>query len=139
VKTGTAAHPLLFVYGTLMRGFREQLEEKVNATFLGEGTIKAELYDLGDYPGARLAGAASDSFVRGELYRLWDPEHAAGVLDEYEGCFPSDPGNSLFTRELVTVRLQDGGKRNAWTYLYNRPVDNASLIRSGNYRHRGMA
>lgn len=127
-------HPFLFVYGTLMRGFHEDLQEKVGGKLIGKGTIRAKLYDLGDYPGARLAGNSSESFVKGELYQLGDPERASRVLDEYEDYFPSEPRKSLFIRQLVTVTLEDGRKRRAWTYLYNRPVDNAKLIPSGNYR-----
>lgn len=127
---------LLFVYGTLMRGLGEDVQAKVRATFIGEGTIRARLYDLGEYPGAKLAGNRSDNSVKGELYRLHDPAHAVAVLDEYEGYFPSDPRGSLFIRELVPVTLKNREKRRAWTYLYNRPVDDSRVIPSGNYRDR---
>jgi gamma-glutamylcyclotransferase (GGCT)/AIG2-like uncharacterized protein YtfP len=132
-------HPLLFVYGTLMRGFHEDWHEKVEANLLGEGTIRAKLYDLGDYPGAKLAGAGSESLVKGELYQLRDPERAIEILDKYEDYIPSQPRKSLFIRELVPVTLESGRKRMAWTYLYNRPVDNLKLIPSGNYRDRIFA
>jgi gamma-glutamylcyclotransferase (GGCT)/AIG2-like uncharacterized protein YtfP len=127
-------HAFLFVYGTLMRGLREDLRTKVDAKLIGGGTISAKLYDLGDYPGAKLAGKLSHSTVKGELYQIRDPDGTMRKLDSYEGCFPSEPGKSLFTRELVTVTLEDGKKTRAWTYLYNRPLDNAKLIPSGNYR-----
>jgi gamma-glutamylcyclotransferase (GGCT)/AIG2-like uncharacterized protein YtfP len=127
-------HPFLFVYGTLMRGFHEDLRKNIEAKLVGDGTISATLYDLGDYPGARLAGNRSENFVKGELYKLGDPEHAIGILDKYEDHFPSEPRKSLFIRELMTVTLEGGRKRRAWTYLYNRPVNDAKLIPSGNYR-----
>jgi gamma-glutamylcyclotransferase (GGCT)/AIG2-like uncharacterized protein YtfP len=139
VNAGITSHPFLFVYGTLMRGLREELQEKVSANFVGEGVIQARLYDLGDFPGARLAGGNSATSVRGELYQLRNPMRAIAILDKYEGCFPSDRRNSLFVRELVTVKFEAGRKRKAWTYLYNRPVDNARLIPSGNYRDRVRA
>ncbi len=129
----------LFVYGTLMRGFHEDLQEKVGAKLVGEGTIRAKLYDLGDYPGAKLAGSSSENLVKGELYRLRDGEGASKILDQYEDYLPSAPRRSLFIRQLVTVTLENGRKRKAWTYLYNRPVDDAKLIPSGSYRDRVLA
>ncbi|HEV2417147.1 MAG TPA: gamma-glutamylcyclotransferase family protein [Terriglobia bacterium] len=131
---GAKGHPFLFVYGTLMQSFQGGLQEKVGAKLVGEGTIRARLYDLGDYPGARLADNGSENFVKGELYQLSDPERTARILDKYEEYFPSEPLKSLFIRELVTVTLEGGRKRRAWTYLYNRPVDNTKLIPSGDYR-----
>jgi len=68
--------PLLFVYGTLMKGFREDWQRKVGAEFVGSGTIRANLYDLGDYPGAKVVGAEPGHRMSGELYRLRDPELA---------------------------------------------------------------
>ncbi|MDE3178060.1 MAG: gamma-glutamylcyclotransferase [Acidobacteriota bacterium] len=127
---GAKGHPLLFVYGTLMRSLRE----KVGAEMVGPGTIRARLYDLGDYPGATLAESGSEDFVKGELYELDDPDRAIKILDKYEEYFPSEPRRSLFTRELVTVTLEGGKKQKAWTYLYNRPVSKAQLIPSENYR-----
>lgn len=119
-----------------MRGLGDDVQKKVEAKLIGEGTIRARLYDLGEYPGARLAGNTSDSFVKGELYRLRDPERAIGILDEYENYFPSEPRKSLFIRELVAVMLENRATRRAWTYLYSRPVDDVKLIPSGNYRER---
>ncbi|MGH9450465.1 MAG: gamma-glutamylcyclotransferase family protein [Terriglobia bacterium] len=131
---GAKDHPFLFVYGTLMQGLHGGLPEMVGAALVGDGTIGADLYDLGDYPGAQLAGGGSEHSVKGKLYRLSDPERAARVLDEYEEYYPSKPRKSLFIRELVTVTMEDGRRRRAWTYLYNRPVDKAKLIPSGDYR-----
>jgi gamma-glutamylcyclotransferase (GGCT)/AIG2-like uncharacterized protein YtfP len=128
--------PRLFVYGTLMRGFSRDLQDKFQVTPLGQGTIRARLYDLGSYPGAKIGGDSSEDWVKGELYQLADPGPAILTLDEYEGYSHLEPRKSLFIRELVTVTLEGGRKRKAWTYLYNRPVDEANLIPSGNYRDR---
>lgn len=60
----------LFVYGTLMGGQRKDLLAKVGATFFGRGTIRAKLYDLGEYPGVKPDHRHQ---VKGELYRLTTP------------------------------------------------------------------
>lgn len=130
----TEFSPLLFVYGTLMKGFHEDWQRKVGAEFAGRGTIRASLYDLGDYPGARVLGAKPRQRVSGELYRLRDPKLALRILDRYEEFSPLDRKRSLFIRGLVPVTLENGRKRRAWAYIYNRAVANAKLIPGGRYR-----
>jgi len=131
---GAKSIPLLFVYGTLMKGFREDWQRKVGAEFVGRGTIRANLYDLGKYPGAKLFGAEPGGRVSGELYRLRDSRLALRILDEYEECIPLEPNKSLFIRKRVSVTLEDGRRKRAWAYLYNRAVAKADLIPSGRYR-----
>jgi gamma-glutamylcyclotransferase (GGCT)/AIG2-like uncharacterized protein YtfP len=126
--------PLLFVYGTLMKGFREEWQRKVGAEFVAHGTIKASLYDLGNYPGARQFIAEPSVRVSGELYRLRDSTLALRILDKYEEFFPLEPKRSLFIRKHVSVTLEDGRKRRAWAYFYNRAVAGAKLIPSGRFR-----
>jgi gamma-glutamylcyclotransferase (GGCT)/AIG2-like uncharacterized protein YtfP len=128
--------PFLFVYGTLMQGFHGELQRRVRAELTGVGTIRAKLYDLGSFPGAKLSGNGPGHQVKGELYRLDDLEGATRFLDDYEEYYPSRPQKSLFIRELVPVTLEGVGRRAAWAYFYNRPVDEARLIPSGDYRDR---
>jgi gamma-glutamylcyclotransferase (GGCT)/AIG2-like uncharacterized protein YtfP len=133
-RNSTASAAFLFVYGTLTKGFREDWQRKVGAEFVGRGSIRASLYDLGDYPGARVAGAEPGQRVSGELYRLRVPQLALRVVDEYEAFSPLKPNKSLFIRKLVSVTLEDGRKKRAWAYLYNRGIANARLIPTGRYR-----
>jgi gamma-glutamylcyclotransferase (GGCT)/AIG2-like uncharacterized protein YtfP len=123
----------LFVYGTLMGGQREDVLGEVGAKFVGRGTIRAKLYDLGQYPGAK---SDQRHQVRGELYRLTDPEKAITLLDEYEEFVVDERRKSLFVRDRALVTLEDGRTRTAWVYLYNRPVDESQFMPSGDYRDR---
>jgi gamma-glutamylcyclotransferase (GGCT)/AIG2-like uncharacterized protein YtfP len=116
------------------RGFREDWQRRVGAEFVGRGTIRANLYDLGDYPGARVLGAEPGQRVRGELYRLRAPDRALKIFDKYEEFFPLRPNKSLFVREVLPVTLEDGRRKRAWAYLYNRGIANARLIPTGRYR-----
>jgi gamma-glutamylcyclotransferase (GGCT)/AIG2-like uncharacterized protein YtfP len=117
-----------------MRGLREDRQRRAGAEFVGSGTIRANLYDLGGYPGARVLGAEPGRRVSGELYRLRRPELALKILDQYEEFFPLKPNKSLFVRKLVSVTLEDGRRKRAWAYLYNRGIAGAKLIPSGRYR-----
>lgn len=118
---------LLFVYGSLRRGERMFAELGLERAleYVCQGTIRGDLYDLGDYPGA----VAADGVVRGEVYRIKDPAilHA---LDEYEEFDPGDPQGSLFVRQLIFV--PEAGP--AWVYLYNGSSEDGRLISSGNWR-----
>jgi gamma-glutamylcyclotransferase (GGCT)/AIG2-like uncharacterized protein YtfP len=96
--------------------------------------MKASLYDLGDYPGARLISATSGEGVSGELYRLRDSSLALRTLDKYEEFFPHEPRKSLFVRKRVSVTLEDGRRKRAWAYFYNRAVAGAKPIPSGRFR-----
>lgn len=120
-----------------MKGFEsiENWQETVRADFAGTGEMKGRLYDLGDYP----AVTKADGLVRGEVYELEDPEVALRILDEYEQFFPLQPERSLFVRTVAPVVMEDGRIERAWVYLYNGPVDENSLIPSGDYRDRVKA
>jgi len=130
----------LFVYGTLLQGLRDDIRKRVHARFVGTGSIRARLYNLGRYPGAKPSTNSGDGAtgephrVRGVVYRLPAPKAALITLDEYEDIFPHVPGKSVFVRELVSVTLDDGNESQAWAYFYSRPVDESRLIESGDYR-----
>ena len=78
---------LVFFYGTLMAGFDRRRRADIDSklTFVGRGTIRAALFDLGLYPAAV---PAPDGKVLGELYEAIDPDAVLPVLDEIEGYRP---------------------------------------------------
>src|SRR5512132_4006738 len=59
-----AAEPLLFTYGTLMRGFRLHALLEGRADFVGDGEVAGLLFDLGRYPAALRDGGG---VIRGEV------------------------------------------------------------------------
>jgi gamma-glutamylcyclotransferase (GGCT)/AIG2-like uncharacterized protein YtfP len=112
---------LLFTYGTLMRGYGLHPVLAGGATAMGEGSVAGRLLDLGRYPGL-IAGAGR---VRGELYRLDDPE-LLPVLDREEGY--------NFERRRAVVTLAGGRRVRAWLYRYRGPRERATPIPDGDYR-----
>lgn len=116
------ATDLLFVYGTLMRGFSLHRLLVGRAEYLGAGTVKARLLDLGSYP-----GAVRDvhGVVTGEVYRVSEPRLWT-VLDSAEG--------PQYHREEATVRVADGREVLAFIYSYVGPVDRGVPIPDGDYR-----
>jgi gamma-glutamylcyclotransferase (GGCT)/AIG2-like uncharacterized protein YtfP len=114
----------LFIYGTLHphRAPGEIRDAVKRLTPLGKGTVRGTLYDLGDYPGLVLGGAAPAK-IAGEVFTLPSDPGTLACLDDYEEFRPSDPENSLFKRIKTTVTLADGTKRLCWVYVYNHPVE----------------
>jgi gamma-glutamylcyclotransferase (GGCT)/AIG2-like uncharacterized protein YtfP len=138
----------LFVYGTLRHGSGHPLARLLatHARFVGRARFTGRLFDLGAYPAAVPAPEGGE--VVGELYRLLAPEILLPLLDRYEGCTegpqerardtpgaPGSPGGE-YRRERLPVRLEHGGTREAWIYLYNRPTERLRPIPGGDYLSR---
>ena len=124
----------VFVYGTLMHGFDHPMSKLLSAgaEFLGEASCKGRLYMIAHYPGLLHSDDAADR-VYGELYRLRDVAELLPALDDYESVGPGYEPPTLYLREAVPVTLADGRVMQAWTYVYNRPVDPAKRIASGRF------
>ncbi|GLH78882.1 gamma-glutamylcyclotransferase [Bradyrhizobium sp. SSBR45G] len=125
---------LLFVYGTLMRGFDHPMARllSANADFAGEASCRGRLYRIQHYPGLVLSEDAAD-LVHGELFRLRQPEPMLREFDMYEACGEGFAQPTEYLRQHLTVTLADGSAREAWTYVYNWPVDAAARIASGRF------
>jgi len=125
---------LLFVYGTLMRGYSHPMARllSANADFLGEASCHGRLYKVKHYPGLVLSDDASD-VVYGELYRLRAVEDLLREFDMYEACGEGFAEPTQYVRQMLTVALTDGARRDAWTYIYNWPVAGLAWIESGRF------
>jgi len=123
----------VFFYGTLMSPFNRPGRQRVNPklTPRGKGTIRAALFDLGIYPAA--VPTDDGSRVLGEMYEMQDSAAVLATLDEIEGYRSNEPEQSLYTRVLTDVTLEDGQVRSAWAYFYNAPLGRAQRIASGDY------
>jgi gamma-glutamylcyclotransferase (GGCT)/AIG2-like uncharacterized protein YtfP len=123
---------LVFFYGTLMAGFdrrrRAGIDDKLR--YIGRGSIRGALFDLGLYPAAV---PAPDGTVWGEVYEMTDPAAVVAALDDIEGYRPNDPDRSLYIRDQTDVVLPDGAQERAWVYFYNAPLGRAVQIASGDY------
>lgn len=130
----SAARDLIFVYGTLMRGFDHPMSKLLSASAdcLGAATCSGRLYLVAHYPGLLRPSQVAD-VVHGELYRMHRPEELLATLDDYESCGPGHEPPTLYLRELLPVTLADGTVQEAWTYIYNRPVAERSRIVSGRF------
>jgi gamma-glutamylcyclotransferase (GGCT)/AIG2-like uncharacterized protein YtfP len=130
---------LLFVYGTLMRGFDHPMARLLatNADFISEARCQGRLYLVKHYPGLVLSGDPAE-IVHGELFRLRAPDVLLREFDMYEACGEGFAEPTEYVRKLLPVTSADsaphqGSVREAWTYLYNWPVAKLPQIASGRF------
>jgi gamma-glutamylcyclotransferase (GGCT)/AIG2-like uncharacterized protein YtfP len=128
---------LLFVYGTLMRGFDHPMAQLLsrNADFVGEARCGGRLYLVKHYPGLVLSDA-SDEIVFGELFRLSRPDELLREFDMYEACGEGFVAPTEYIRQLLPVISGDGAAVEAWTYIYNWPVAHLPRIASGRFMEK---
>jgi gamma-glutamylcyclotransferase (GGCT)/AIG2-like uncharacterized protein YtfP len=130
---------LFFVYGTLRRGERADLQKQCRnfgVSFIGVERINGLLYHLGAFPGIKLLTklAPSDEFVEGlpsvvgEVFRARDTSITA-ILDAYEGYDADNPTQGLYNR--LEVETSEGHM--VWVYVYNGPVVSDQLIERGDW------
>ena len=125
---------LLFVYGTLMRGFDHPMAQLLSrsADFLGQTQCRGRLYLVKHYPGLVLSDDAGD-VAFGELFRLGQPAELLREFDMYEACGEGFAEPTEYVRRMLQVARADGAVDGAWTYVYNWPVTNLPRIASGRF------
>lgn len=125
----------LFVYGSLRKPAAHPCHQTLerHAEYIGEALFRGKLYLVATYPGA-VPSESPDDRVRGELYRLSDPEKVFNKLDVYEGYDPGNRRGSLFVRSRQEVELAENEECiETWIYLYNKPTASLKQIASGDY------
>jgi len=128
---------LVLVYGTLRKG--QPLHGRLKSgplEYLGKATIRARLYDLGEYPGA-VPSKSKKETVEGELYRMLDSAEQIRRLDTVEGCDTEHPERSLFVRSIVEAETEDGEDVDTWVYFLAKEPENGRRIESGRYQGTG--
>ncbi|MGB1935418.1 MAG: gamma-glutamylcyclotransferase [Candidatus Poseidoniaceae archaeon] len=116
---------LVFVYGTLMRGKSRHSEMNDGCEFVCDGTTQGYLYHVSDYPGL----VAGEGFVSGELFKAVDMFEVIQRLDWVEGANGKNP---LFNRVIRKITTEQG-EFWAYSYNYNRGVEESQLIASGKW------
>lgn len=125
--------PLLFVYGTFLRGrANSHVLTGLGATFVASAqTVEPHvLFDLGPYP-ALVDGDAADAPeasapVFGEIWEV--PEDSLAPLDAFEGC------PELFKRGLLPIETDGGARSDAFAYMFTGQLPRgAHVIASGRY------
>ena len=124
----------LFVYGTLMRGFDHPMAKLLSrsADLIEEARCRGRLYRVGHYPALVLSDDPAD-VVFGELYRMHQAPELLRELDIYEACGEGFAEPTEYVRQMLSVASGDGAAIEAWSYVYNWPVDQLPRIASGRF------
>lgn len=130
--TNTRLHQL-FVYGSLLSGFKSPAYEYISRyfNFIGNAKVKGRLYDMGEYPAA--LPATDDKFILGELYTIKNEaefEWAMAQLDDYEGVITEPGEQQLYRREVAEIMVNNTTVP-AWIYWFNGDVSGKPFIDSG--------
>lgn len=123
-KKSVSEFPLVFVYGSLKRGFyNEHTMKRANGRFIGEFRTKMSSYkmvSLGSFPGVVLGG--NDS-IAGEVWEV----DSLDPLDALEG-YPD-----FYTR--ISIGTDYGP---AWMYIlsrrYESTADNYPVVSNGEWK-----
>lgn len=124
----------LFVYGTLRKDGRVPMAKRLHrsAQYIGQGTLRGRLYDLGSYPGFRPSQDPDDS-VTGDIFKITQPSNLLSLLDAYEGCAPNSPRPFQYRRQSLQVAMANGTDLFCWVYVFNRDTINLPRIKNGDY------
>ena len=126
-------HHLVFVYGTLRIGQRNDINLKTpQPLFMGMARVKGQLYSRGCYPGIRLGG---EQWVQGEVYQI-TPE-LERQLDEIEEVWPQQTGE--YARQEVVVQCAALALTCLVYEAAAERVQGHAVIESGDWRQRGPA
>lgn len=126
----------LFVYGSLLSGFKSHAYEYIRKYFklLGEATVKGTMYDMGDFP--VVVPTDTGRSIHGELYEIINPHEfsfAMAQLDDYEGMYPEEGEDVYYDREAVDANF-NGEIITAWVYWYTGDVGDKRIVESGDMR-----
>src|ERR1019366_2175514 len=112
----------LFVYGTLRSEFSNKYARLLRGQGerMGPASVPGSIYRIGSYPGWKPEPPGE---VRGELYKLANPEQTLSTLDDYEG-------NEF---ERVVIETGNPAADFAWIYRYKKDPPAESRIASGDF------
>ena len=109
---GVAECHLLFVYGTLRRGFELHHHlARLGARFLDGSQSRRGADRSGTLSGGAPGGPEEGNGFAANSFELRQPARDLRVLDEVEGYIPEAPERSEFVRAAAEVILNNGARR----------------------------
>lgn len=125
----------VFVYGTLLKGFRNYNNYLAPKEPLGTATIHAKMLSLGGFPGIYDLDKTT-LVVNGEVYMVTHGELRS--LDRLEGYNPQSPTTGLYNRRPTTAVINSGADwepLSVQTYVFNTEIpERYEQITNGSWR-----
>lgn len=123
----------LFVYGSLRSEYPySDIHSYLlsYSQFYAYGTINGKLY-LKDFYPCLVENETQE--VKGEIYKLLEPNTLLPELDDYEDFQPTNETDSLFVRRKLKVKTDKKNLIDAWVYIFNKPTDGLIELPSGDF------
>jgi gamma-glutamylcyclotransferase (GGCT)/AIG2-like uncharacterized protein YtfP len=122
---------LLFVYGTLRKGYPHSMARELErrGRWIGQGTASGVLVVVAHYPGL-IDSSHPDDRVVGDIFEV--DGSLLAELDEYEECAPASPLPHPYVRERRPVQLGED-TLTAWTYRFVLDPAGKEIIASGDF------
>jgi gamma-glutamylcyclotransferase (GGCT)/AIG2-like uncharacterized protein YtfP len=132
--TGAGQTEYVAFYGSLMNGYptQDELGVRDELEYVGSCVLEGQLYSRGQFP----CMAPGADHVEGELFTV----RSVGVfrkLDPIEHYDPENRAKSIYRRRCVHLIEPSG--YDAWTYVWNGPVDDLVPIPSGSWKQFEVA
>lgn len=133
-----AVTPLLAIYGTLRRGYRNHSFIESGSVHLCTGWLPGRLVTIASprrsypYPAYVPDESAMARRVVVDIVRITD-EALWPTLDALELYLPDDLPNSEYRRVLIRAETADAGRLACWTYVYNAPVTGFTDVPDGDW------
>lgn len=127
-------NPYLFAYGFLKRMYHGSQETKtppMEVTFFSTGLYQGQIYRIDHYPGV-VYDPGAPFRVKGEIFKMVNPEALLPTLDTYERSLPLITENPEYQRVLRPIQTEQGIME-CWVYEYLLLSDKHPVIASGEF------
>lgn len=124
---------MVFVYGSLKRGFRNfhVMKRFKDAKYVAEATLDgADMYSLSAFPAIVMNPEGGK--IKGEVWSI--PEENLACLDLFEGH------PDFYRRVEAVVSLAGGGTEEVWVYEYAHPetIQDRPRVTNGEWKEEGI-
>lgn len=125
----------LFAYGFLKRQFHGSAKTQTPAMdveYVCDGYFPGRIYRVDVFPGVVWEPENHFKKVKGEVFKINNPEKQLHALDKYENAKPLVQLNPDYERRLRPIETPDGAIE-CWVYEYLKPVNPATEIEFGEF------
>lgn len=124
----------LFAYGflkTIYHGNSKTQTPAMDVEFISSGLYQGHIYRIGRYPGV-IYDPGADYRVKGEVFKMNNPEMLLPVLDKYEHSLPLIIEDPEYKRVLRPIKTEKG-LIDCWVYEYLNITGEHLRIESGEF------
>lgn len=127
----------IFVYGTLRPAYKPNPVYNAISKYIEKiipAKVQGKIYLIENSFPAFVETRNVEDWVYGDILKLIDENEVFNVLDVYEEFDSNNIEQSLYIRKIIKCLLLSNNEiYESQIYVYNKQVDDASLISSGDF------